>query len=418
MSTQPSTDAVSSPTDAALRGPVRNLRVTFWGVQGSCPVFPRPQAVAEYARRVAVYTLAQAREDLARRLRAEGPAALAEEIRGGDLDPDHIDAFQRRIGLPSLPVYGGETTCIQVETSEGDVIFFDGGSGIRPAAREVVTHWPDGKPRVLHFFASHEHLDHRSGLPFSQFCFARPNPFTIHIYGSHGFLTAMDERFGVYSREIRRFTHLDDPLDYRMMSATFTGTELRDPEHRDWEHDGLTPAGQRLWEVRGVREPVRVGASTTVTAFDVYHGATRCLAYKLEHGGRSFVFCTDHELRHAGDVNDPRTAASLAAERRLRSHLMNADLAYLDGQYFRNEYDGRVGVGVAPAMPRLDWGHSCIEDCLDRAAECRVKHTRIGHHDPERDWAEQLKIDDELTRLTRGQPHRVHLARADDVIDL
>src|SRR4051794_13439128 len=193
------------PAGAQERGLVRNLRVTFWGVQGSCPVHPRPQAINEFARRVAVHTLAQAREALLAKLNA-GTLTAADLL--GQLDDRAIDDFQRQIGLPRLPIYGGETTCIQVDTGDGEVIFLDGGSGIRPAAREVVLNWPEGRPRVLHFFGSHPHLDHRSGLPFSQFCFTRP-PFTIHVYGPHGFLNALDERFGVYSREIRRFTHLD-----------------------------------------------------------------------------------------------------------------------------------------------------------------------------------------------------------------
>src|SRR6185436_20723441 len=67
------------------------------------------------------------------------------------------------------------------------------------------------------------------------------------------------------------------------------------------------------WRVHDMSEPVRIG-ETSVTAFEVYHGVTDCLAYKIRHGDVSFVFCTDHELRHGDDPTDPRQAKSTAAE--------------------------------------------------------------------------------------------------------
>ena len=72
-------DGSSKPNGGALRrngahqpdaSPVRNMRVTFWGVQGSCPTFPRPHAVLDYTRRVAIHTLSRAWADIAARLKA------------------------------------------------------------------------------------------------------------------------------------------------------------------------------------------------------------------------------------------------------------------------------------------------------------------------------------------------------------
>ena len=45
-------------TDPNLPGTVPtsaspNLKVTFWGVQGSCPIFPTQDEVREYAQRLA-----------------------------------------------------------------------------------------------------------------------------------------------------------------------------------------------------------------------------------------------------------------------------------------------------------------------------------------------------------------------------
>jgi ribonuclease BN (tRNA processing enzyme) len=304
-------------------------------------------------------------------------------------------------------VYGGETTCIVVETADGNVIVLDGGSGIRNASKHMIRNWGD-RPRSIDILATHEHLDHRSGLPFCQFCFSRP-PFDIRIHGTRQFLVALDVRYAIYSHHITPQTYYDDPIDYRVMSANFSGFEI--PGENDGppaQHWGRHPAGQTI----------RIGA-TEVTPFDVYHGPTRCLAYKIKHGDATFVFCTDHELRHGGEAADPKRLRSLAAEARLRAHCADADLAYFDGQYFLDEYHGKRGIGLSAAVPRIDWGHGCIEDAIERSRECRIRHTLIGHHDPERMWQERLSLDQKLLAEHGPEsPQRIELAKSDMVIDL
>jgi hypothetical protein len=117
-----------------------------------------------------------------------------------------------------------------------------------------------------------------------------------------------------------------------------------------------------------VKTPIQLGA-TTITAFEVFHPAP-CLAYRIEHGGRVFVFCTDHELQH-GDPARPDVRRSLDAEARLIAHATGADLMYRDGQYLRAEYDGLKGIGESGAISRVGWGHSCLEDVVDMARQMR-----------------------------------------------
>ena len=207
-------------------------------------------------------------------------------------------------------------------------------------------------------------------------------------------------------------TYVDDPLDYRVISANFTGTEIR-----------LSPstAGRGphdyVWPVWEVNDPIRIGA-TTVTPFEVYRGMAKCLAYKVRHGESTFVFCTDHELRHGADPNDPRQILSIAAERRLLEQCQNVDVAYFDGQYFLNEYTGASGIGSGPGVPRMDWGHSCIEDVIARVQQCNIPRAFIGHHDPERLWGQRVEVDLELKRLCEGKPYQIELAKTGDTISL
>jgi phosphoribosyl 1,2-cyclic phosphodiesterase len=164
-----------------------------------------------------------------------------------------------------------------------------------------------------------------------------------------------------------------------------------------------------------VEAPIRLGA-TTVTPFEVFHPAP-CLAYRVERAGRVLVFCTDHELRH-GDPDDPDQQKSLDAEARLVRYARDADLLYRDGQYLRAEYEGLKGIGSSGPLPRVGWGHSCLEDVVEMATACGIRHTLIGHHDPNRDWSERNWLDESMARRSAGSAHRFELARAETVFDL
>ena len=131
-----------------------------------------------------------------------------------------------------------------------------------------------------------------------------------------------------------------------------------------------------------------------------------------------FVFCTDHELRRGGDPEDPLQIASLEAEEHLKQQCMDADVVYRDGQYLHIEYDGHQGIGSPFGVSRMDWGHSCIEDVMDMSEQCRVKETYIGHHDPNRTWAEKNWIDETLARRSVQTGLKFEMAQAETVIDL
>lgn len=388
--------------DLAPDRPIQNMRITFWGVQGSCAIFPTPHGIAEYSRRVSLHTLSR----VVNELRCEGDASRCgvERLLGGKPTPGNLEAYQRQIGLPELPFYGGETTCVQIETSDGNNIILDAGSGLRRCALAVVHKWAERAGRTVHIFGSHEHLDHRSGLAFARFCYL--SDYTLHFYGTYGFLNAIDSHYGLFSHEVGEAAYIDDPIDYTLMPATFTATEF--------SLEAAAPRSTCPWASRDL-SPVRIGA-TTITPFELYHVQTVCLGYVVEHNGRKFVFATDHEVRR-GSAGE-RQQRSAAAEARLREHCRNADLAYMDGQYFRDEYDGERGIGSFPPVKRMDWGHSCVEDCIDRASECNVQRTLIGHHDPERSWQERVEMDRHLRELCAGNRNQVRLADGEAVIDL
>ncbi len=397
-------DALNYAQTRDFNGPVTNLRVTFWGVQGSFPISPRRRQVNDYADRVAFHTV----KGLWERIRAEVIAGRPiADIFGGAIHDRSVRALQDMVPMPDLPIYGGETTCVEVEDADGNVIFVDAGSGLRHGSRDLLSRWASRANRKVTLLGTHEHLDHRWGLQFSPICFAAP-PFAIDVYGPYGFLRALDVNLGVFSRKLSEHAHMDDPLDFRMMSAAFRGFELMGAV--------LGEPGDRHGWVQYTAPTIEVG-KTCITPFPVYHGATPCVAYQIRRDNKTFVFCTDHEVRRGDGPTDDRQIRSAAAEAKLREMCASADLAYFDGQFFQPEYNGLTGIGLSPAAGRLGWGHGTIEDCIDRAEKCRIGRTLIGHHDPERDWTEPSQ-QQSLALLLQRTSAWVELARSDMVIDL
>jgi CRP-like cAMP-binding protein/CheY-like chemotaxis protein len=116
----------------------------------------------------------------------------------------------------------------------------------------------------------------------------------------------------------------------------------------------------------------QVGGITIHTQY--LNHTSPCLGYRLEAGGVSVVYATDHEpfwwekpeaalserLLHPGD-------------HRHLEWLAGADLVIHDGQFTDAEY---------PA--KRNWGHSSIEYATDLAILAGVKRLALFHHDPTR----------------------------------
>ena len=57
--------------------------------------------------------------------------------------------------------YGGNTSCLEVRTSTGQLLIFDAGSGIRLLGRRLLQETPAEGHRLV-LFMTHYHWDHRS----------------------------------------------------------------------------------------------------------------------------------------------------------------------------------------------------------------------------------------------------------------
>lgn len=399
---------------------IENLRIHFYGVQGSGSIYPSLKERRAYLAVTEHELLKQVFTDLQQQTGPDGRLnATVEELIGGPLTKATLEAYRNRFNPPNARIYGGWTTCIHIETADGHDIVLDCGSGFRVCAKDIVQKWERleagqklGKEhRHLHIFGSHSHYDHTEGFDQAAVCFDPLNH--IHVYANRQYLQTLDQILGIFSHQVDfRFKGVQTPLSYELMPAKFHSYEIRDfrANPPTDEQDELADKYQDL------NESIQIG-ETTLLPFEVFHPSP-CLAYRIERGGKAFVFCTDHELRRGSDPDHPLQLASLEAEERLCQKSMDVDVLYRDGQFLHIEYDGNVGIGSPHGVSRLDWGHSCIEDVLDMASRCRVKHTYIGHHDPNRDWSERNWLDETLQRKSEQTGLKFELARAETVIDL
>jgi ribonuclease BN (tRNA processing enzyme) len=409
------TGSGAKPVDHRVAVGLGSARVTFWGTQGSVPVAPDSTATTDYQGFVAEHALRAVLEQFKR----DGGAELRRLAGMGEKELEEgLEQVLRGVATPCLPTYGGETTCVTVETDEGNFLIFDGGTGLRRCAGDLDRRWVGRKDRTVHVFFTHEHLDHRNGLPFCRLCYARPETFELRLYGTRQLLAALDDRYGIFTRRLSETMHFDDPVDYRAMSASFHAKQYRDPKDN-------RPVP---WETMATSDEVRVG-STKVTAFELYHGTARCLGYRVEHKGKVFVLATDHELRHPNPKAPPATAVqqemqaevqakSEAAEARVRANSQGADLAYFDAQYLMPEYFGERGIGNAAPASRVDWGHGTIEDAIERATSCGVKRTYLGHHEPERPWWQRRAIDTLLAAKHAAGGPDVRMANDEEAVEV
>lgn len=229
---------------------------------------------------------------------------------------------------PSTIRYGGNTTCVSVRI-DSLLVVFDAGTGIRSLGGAV-----KGWPGDIVIALTHFHWDHVQGFPF----------------------------FGPLFDPGRRISLLTpDPTPDR------TTRSLRRIAGIDGVHFPLK-AGQlpSKISVNTKRYRASLAAAGAVLKRTWVNHPGGCYGYRLECGGRSFVFMPDNEI-------DPPCEKTITFEN-LATFCRGADVLIHDAQY------------LEPDMPaKRGWGHSLVRQACDLAAAAEVKRLLLFHHDPDRD---------------------------------
>ena len=275
------------------------MNVTVWGGRGSRPV---PLSAESIRSKI---------------------ATIVQRIRPSDIEsPESRERF-----LSSLPPWlfgtvGGNTACVQVDLGKRRTLVFDAGSGIVEFGLEQRSMLPP--PREYHILFTHLHYDHIQGFPF--FAPMYDPRVTLHFYSP---LPNLREDL------TQQMRHPYFPIE---MEAKVDG-QFRFHQLIDTEIDLL---GARIrW--RELNHP------------------GRAFGYRVDHGGASFGYVTDVELKKE---DFERTADNIAFFDEL-------DAMILDTQYTLNE-----------AIEKYSWGHSAFSLGVEFASAWRARRLLLFHHEP------------------------------------
>ena len=246
---------------------------------------------------------------------------------------------------PSTLKYGGNTACVLVESSGGDKLILDAGTGIRVLGDELVKTRDD-----VFILLSHNHHDHIQGFPFFKPVYQANR--NIHIYPSE-----------------------TEPHQPRAIIEQINGSYFPLDEH---ELKANICFHQPNWN----SQPIKINH------FQVYrreinhpNGGS---AYVIEADGKRVAYITDNEL------NPPEASATTPFE--WKEFILGVDLVIHDGQYVESDMPLKHG-----------WGHSLIGEVIDLANCSHVKQLAIYSHDPDRtdddldNWQQQI---DEMSLAT------------------
>ncbi len=238
--------------------------------------------------------------------------------------------------------YGGNTSCVSLTSDTGHLFVFDCGSGARELGQHLLENaWMDqGKAGLSgYIMLSHTHWDHIQGFPFFAPVFQPGNQFNIL-----GWSNCSQTLASILAGQMEKIyfpVSLDSlPSELNFYSLQFNGAVL----------DGAKLTGRRL------NHPL---PST---------------AYRLELGGKTLVYATDHEPRNLPDLKPHTLLGDDVIDPKLVELAWGADVLIHDAQYSLPELAQKVG-----------WGHNSGEVAVDTAIKAGVKHLILFHHDPAHD---------------------------------
>jgi phosphoribosyl 1,2-cyclic phosphodiesterase len=239
--------------------------------------------------------------------------------------------------------YGGNTSCVSVGVPGHDPILLDLGTG----ARYFGCAFPSDRSFRGTCLLSHAHWDHIQGLPFFP-PILRDDGAVLTIYAPQQDADHCHPSLGDGSIGDVVASMLRPPLFPVGIDAFPGAVEFR----------SIGPSEFLLGEVRVMARLVPHIGNT--------------LGYRLEWGGRSLAYLSDHQQPGLDDFSITDEVGELCA---------GVDLLIHDAQYTRAEFEYRS-----------TWGHSTVDFAVSVGQQCGVKTLALYHHDP-------THTDDQIDRL-------------------
>ncbi len=233
---------------------------------------------------------------------------------------------------PTFTKYGGNTSCMAVESADGSLLILDGGTGLPGLGQSLMeTDFGQGRGRA-HLLVSHLHWDHIQGIPFFGPVLIAGNHITLYGAGSAGLTFDQAMRAQVDSTYCPVPNFFDDAF-----GATVENREI----------------GAGDFNIGSVR--VRVLQIT-------HQRGHTCLGFRFEEEGVCLAYLPTIEYL---DPGHRQQAVDLAR---------GADLLVHDAHYTEAEYERVRGLG-----------HASDRDAVEVARRAEVGQLLFFHHHPDRD---------------------------------
>ena len=280
--------------------------------------------------------------------------------------------------------YGGNTSCVEVQSGAGTRIVIDAGTGIRKLGKELMQQEFESGKGLAHLLISHTHWDHIQGLPFFAPLYQKGN--RLHVYAR--------QRDDVHLRAVFA-SQTDDPyfpVSFEETKADVCFRELLDSARFD------------IADVR-----------IACTRLNHPYIAT---AYRLEADGAVVTYVSDTApfsdifFEHRFIASAPLPGVELPKKdrdklRKMRESLVRlcegADLVIYDTMFTDIDYQ---------RMPH--YGHSRPSDAIQICDEAGARSLALFHHAPERSDAEV----DGILAETRIAAPRLNVVAAYEGLDI
>lgn len=263
-----------------------------------------------------------------------------------DLEALRLVVWGARGTLPAAPddpsLFGARTCCVSVEAM-GRVLVFDAGTGIVALGNQLLA----AGVKEIDLFLSHAHYDHVMGLPYFAPFYDPATRVRIHA------------------------GHMEDGTTCRALLADF----LRPPFHPVGLEKFKAAIGYETFRSNDVLRPAPGIAIRTHSL----HHPNGAVAYRVEAGGRTIVYATDHEHR-------PGTRDGA-----LEEFLRGADILVFDTTFTDAEMPHYKG-----------YGHSSHEEGVRLAKAAGISRLVLFHHSHKRSDADLSRIEREAKALLPG----------------
>ena len=241
--------------------------------------------------------------------------------------------------------YGGNTSCVYVELSNGRKLVLDAGTGIRKLGKQLVN--PDETVNIL---LSHAHWDHIQGFPFFDPIYQPGRRIRVFTGGTNE-----------NSKLCSMFNQIDGA------NFPISAADLPSNSERIFDDMETTLSGDDI-HIRHITINHPGGGS----------------AFRIEDEGTSCAYITDNELEPPGKV--------VTSYDQWVDFCRGVDVLIHDAQYLESDMPHKHG-----------WGHSLVSQVRQLAVDAEIGCLAMFHHDPDRSDTEIDFIQQDNESFFRGR---------------